>query len=86
MTFPGQKRSECEEVVLRLWPHLDGALPESERPRVIAHLEECVGCRSHYDFARAFLAAVHRAAPGDDEFAALRERVEHAIGGERGSL
>ena len=36
----------CDEVVRRLWPHLDGALPESERARVVAHLEACAGCRS----------------------------------------
>lgn len=72
-------RLECEEVVGRLWPHLDGALPESERERVIAHLLECAGCRSHYDFARAFLVAVNRAGREGTEFAALRERVSRAV-------
>jgi anti-sigma factor (TIGR02949 family) len=75
-------RLQCEEVVARLWPHLDGALPESERERVIAHLEGCTGCRSHYDFARSFLEAVRRATPGDEEYASLRERVERAIAAE----
>lgn len=75
-------RTECEEIVGRLWPHLDGALPESERARVVAHLEGCAGCRSHYDFATAFLDAVHEATAGKDEFAALRERVSRAVAGE----
>jgi len=80
MTAPAA-RSECEEIVSRLWPHLDGALPEVERARVVAHLEKCDGCRSHYDFARAFLEAVHEAVPDDDadRVAALRARVERAI-------
>lgn len=74
-------RTECEAIVARLWPHLDGALPESEHARVVAHLERCDGCRSHYDFAQAFLDAVHRAAPEEDDarFAALRTRVERAV-------
>ena len=74
-------RSECEEIVSRLWPHLDGALPEAERARVIAHLERCDGCRSHYDFAGAFLEAVHEAVPDEDadRIAGLRARVEQAL-------
>ncbi|MCE9602926.1 MAG: zf-HC2 domain-containing protein [Gemmatimonadetes bacterium] len=76
-------RLECEEVVVRLWPHLDGTLPETERERVIAHLQECAGCRSHYDFARAFLVAVDRAGREGSEFAALRERVNRAVAASR---
>lgn len=74
-------RLECEEVVARLWPHLDGALPDSERERVIAHLEGCAGCTSHFDFARAFLEAVRRSGAEPAEFAALRDRVRAVIGG-----
>ena len=55
-------RAVCEAVVRQLWPYLDGALPESERERVVRHLEECAECRSHADFASAFLRAV-RGAP-----------------------
>lgn len=77
-------RLECEEVVARLWPHLDGALPESERQRVIAHLEECDGCRSHYDFAEAFLDAVHQSDPPVVGLDAIRARVTRAIAEERG--
>ena len=76
-------RFDCQEVVRRLWPHLDGALPESERTRVVAHLEECDGCRSHYDFAQAFLDAVRRAAPAAEGFDRLRARVEAAVAAER---
>jgi len=72
-------RSECAEIVMRLWPHLDGALPESERERVIRHLHECTDCRSHYDFAKAFLEAVRRAPSPPDEFAGLRSRVVSAL-------
>lgn len=74
-------RLECEEVVARLWPHLDGALPESERERVIAHLEGCAGCTSRYEFARAFLEAVRRTGAEPEEFGALRDRVRAALAG-----
>lgn len=74
-------RLECEEVVARLWPHLDGALPESERERVIAHLQGCAGCTSHYEFARAFLEAVRRSGTEPTEFGALRDRVRARITG-----
>lgn len=71
---------DCEEIVQRLWPHLDGALPEAERARVLAHLAGCEGCRSHYDFAQAFLDAVRAAGPAAEiEFSALRARVEHSL-------
>ncbi len=68
----------CDEVVRQLWPHLDGALPESERARIVAHLEACEGCRSHYDFAAAFLEAV-RTSHAPDQFASLRSRVAAAL-------
>jgi anti-sigma factor (TIGR02949 family) len=77
---------DCEEIVARLWPHLDGALPESERARVVAHLERCTGCRSHFDFAQAFLDAVHRSSEPVDDFAAIRDRVSRAIAAERERL
>lgn len=69
----------CEDVVRQLWPFLDGALPESERARVVAHLEGCAGCRSHRDFARAFLEAVHDARTTPPEFRDLQARVEAAL-------
>jgi len=82
MTNTPPTQFDCEEIVRRLWPHLDGALPEGERAGVLAHLAGCSGCRSHYDFAQAFLTAVRAAAPGGDgEFAALRERVERSLNG-----
>lgn len=68
----------CAEVVRQLWPHLDGALPESARAGIVAHLEGCAGCRSHYDFAAAFLKAV-RTSHAPDEFASLQVRVAAAL-------
>ena len=71
--------AECDAIVALLWPHLDGALPESERPRVVRHLEECVDCRSHYDYARAFLAAVREARPNAHADETLQRRVLAAL-------
>jgi anti-sigma factor (TIGR02949 family) len=77
MTQPN--RDECESIVRRLWPHLDGALPDSDRERVTRHLESCTDCRSHFDFARAFLEAVASASPAAATDEALRDRVLAAL-------
>ena len=75
--------TDCNEIVARLWPHLDGALPESERTAIVAHLVSCTACRSHFDFAQAFLEAVAIARPMSATPAqALRVRVLSALAAE----
>lgn len=83
MTFDDFDPTDCDQIVARLWPHLDGALPESHRARIVEHLRSCTACRSHFDFAQAFLDAVASARPADatpDE--RLRGRVIAALVGE----
>jgi anti-sigma factor (TIGR02949 family) len=75
-------RTECEHVVARLWPYLDGALSETERERVVHHLEVCRDCHSHYDFANAFLDAVAAARPHLQVSGDLRTRVLGALSSE----
>ena len=58
-------RDECTTIVRQLWPFLDGALPDAMQARVVAHLEGCVNCRSHFDYEREFLAAVRSAGATD---------------------
>ena len=72
-------RSICESVVRQLWPYLDGAVPDWERERIIAHLEECVACKSHFDFASAFLDAVSAAGHDAPKLEALQLRVVGAL-------
>lgn len=72
---------ECTAIVRQLWPFLDGALPDTLQARVVAHLERCTDCRSHFDFEREFLTAV-RVAGAFDDFAPLRTRVLSALGQE----
>jgi anti-sigma factor (TIGR02949 family) len=75
--------TDCDEIVARLWPYLDGALPESERAGIVAHLESCTACRSHIDFAQAFLDAVALARPATaTPDHRLRARVLAALAGE----
>jgi len=71
--------SECEAIMRRMWPHLDGALSDEERVRVVRHLTECDACRSHYKFAESFLDAVHHAKPSDAEFARVETKVLSAL-------
>ena len=68
-------RLECEAVVRQLWPYLDGAVSESQRERIVMHLESCMDCTSHFDFAQAFLDAVAAARPHMPVNFALRTRV-----------
>ena len=77
-----QNPERCREIVRQLWPYLDGVLPDEWQERVVQHLEQCEACRSHYDFERAFLDAVRRAQPGDEEFAPLRDKVLTALAAE----
>ena len=79
-------RSTCEAVVRQLWPYLDGAVDESARKLIILHMQECTMCKSHFDFAQAFLEAVARSRsniPTDDR---LRGRVLAALAAEGFSL
>ncbi len=69
----------CREIVRQLWPCLDGALPDELQARVTAHLEDCVNCRSHYDFESAFLEAVRASSNLGDQFEPLRVRVLAAL-------
>jgi len=80
-TTPPLNRAECEAVVRQLWPFLDGVVPERERERIVRHLEQCVACRSHFDYAEAFLRAVAATRrPGNDD--SLRTRVLSALASE----
>jgi anti-sigma factor (TIGR02949 family) len=71
--------TECEHVVSQLWPYLDGAVSETERKRVVRHLELCANCHSHFDFANAFLDAVAAARPHLGLSETLRARVMTAL-------
>jgi hypothetical protein len=66
-------------VVRQLWPFLDGAVPDWDRERIVAHLEECTACKSHFDFAAAFLDAVETAGHDAPELNPLRVRVLGAL-------
>ena len=79
-------RSTCEAVVRQLWPYLDGAVDESVRELVITHLEDCDMCRSHFEFAQAFLDAVAHVQPAAVPDVHLRGRVLAALTAEGFSL
>ena len=79
---PAFSRADCEAIVRRLWPYLDGKLPDWERERVAHHLSMCRDCVSHFDFAQAFLEAVHAARPESTEDEALRQRILTALAAE----
>ncbi|MEO5589161.1 MAG: zf-HC2 domain-containing protein [Gemmatimonadaceae bacterium] len=71
---------DCHAAVRRLWDYLDGELDKIELEAVDAHLRECDRCRGHFDFERAFLAAVHAARDQSGASAELRARVRGLLG------
>ncbi|HTE43643.1 MAG TPA: zf-HC2 domain-containing protein [Gemmatimonadaceae bacterium] len=73
------ERSVCETVVRQLWQYLDGTVPEDKRELVAAHLEVCVQCAAHFDFARSFLDAVAASPSLGREDDTLRSRVVAAL-------
>jgi anti-sigma factor RsiW len=79
---PGYTRADCEDTVRRLWPYLDGRLPDREHAQVAAHLAVCRACASHFDFARDFLAALRAARTEATVDDALRQRVLAALAAE----
>jgi len=70
---------DCDSIVRRLWPYLDGKLPDSDMAIIAEHLRGCTACRSHFDFAQAFLHAVHELGPSDLQTDGLREQVVAAL-------
>ncbi len=74
--------TDCDAVVRRLWPHLDGALTEMERVLILRHLETCGGCAAHFKFAQSFLDAVHAIRPESTEVGILSDKVKRALAAE----
>ena len=74
-----QNPETCRDMVRQLWPYLDGALPDDLQDVIATHLINCVNCRSHFDFERAFLDAVRETGALQQDFEPLRARVTSAL-------
>jgi anti-sigma factor RsiW len=49
----------CRELVELVTDYFEGALPDSERARFEAHLDECEGCRLYLEQMRTTIGLVH---------------------------
>jgi anti-sigma factor RsiW len=74
--------TDCDAIVRRMWPHLDGALSETDRASIMRHLEGCGACTAHFKFAHSFLEAVHEAKPEPAEFDRVLGKVVRALAAE----
>jgi hypothetical protein len=74
--------TNCDAVVRRMWPHLDGALSEGDRVLIVRHLETCGGCAAHFRFAQSFLDAVQAVKPDSPDLARLQDKVKRALASE----
>jgi anti-sigma factor RsiW len=70
---------DCVELVALATEYLDGALPDSERERIEAHLRECDGCDAHLAQLRAAID-VARTLPPEQLPEARIEAILRAIG------
>ena len=55
----------CQELVEVVTDYLDGALPDIDRFRFEAHLEECEPCRDYLEQIRQTIEVVGQLAPED---------------------
>jgi len=53
-------RFTCEEAFRRLDDFLDRALSDSEREKVLEHLETCASCTSEFSFESSVVEGVKR--------------------------
>lgn len=79
MSHTTQPGSTCEEVMARLFEHLDGELPPSLDTWVREHLAVCGGCLARTQHQRAFLRCLRSRQPLTPATDALRIRVERAL-------
>jgi anti-sigma factor RsiW len=56
-------RYNCIKTRRRLHQRLDGELPASQAPLLVAHLERCPACAAHAERLEAALGLLHAAAP-----------------------
>lgn len=85
MTHTTEPGSTCEEVLARLFEHLDGELPPSLDTWVREHLAVCRGCLARTEHQRAFLRCIRSRRPLTPATEALRIRIEDTLraGGNR---
>jgi mycothiol system anti-sigma-R factor len=51
---------DCEQVLERVWSYLDGEIAEEAYVEIQAHVAECAGCGSKYDFQRRLFDLIER--------------------------
>ena len=51
---------DCEQVLERVWSYLDGEMTEEAYLEIRAHVAECEGCGSKYDFQRRLFDLIER--------------------------
>jgi anti-sigma factor RsiW len=71
---------DCVTVVRQLWDYLDGEGDSAAWEAIKLHLATCTGCQSHVDFCRGFLAQVAAVPVDPGMVAAMRVRIERALG------
>ena len=79
MSDPIQPGATREEVMARLFEHLDGELPPNLDTWVREHLAVCGGCLARTQHQRAFLRVIRSRRPLTAATDALRIRIEQSL-------
>jgi mycothiol system anti-sigma-R factor len=66
---------DCEQVLERVWGYLDGEIAEEAYLEIQAHVAECEGCGSKYDFQRRLFELVERKCKEGPIPSELKERL-----------
>lgn len=69
---------ECEQVIQRLWAHLDRELDEATAREIEAHVRECLHCGPHAEFERRLREAIRTSAQ-EKAPTTLRERLARLL-------
>jgi len=66
---------DCEEVLQQVWSYLDGEVDEGAYLEIKAHVSECEGCGSKYEFQRRLMALVEEKCKEGPIPAELKQRL-----------
>ena len=69
------ERTDCADVVLRLFEFVDNETEELDRDKIQAHLDECGACLAEYERDLLLKALVRRACARQSAPAQLRAQI-----------
>lgn len=76
---PDAGHTDCAMVIAEVWTLLDGEVTDDRRDRLLAHLDRCPACLSHYGLEERIKNLIAAKCRGEKAPAHLVERVRLEI-------